>query len=51
MTTEIERTFFDTFEIKPKSVKRTLKLAAQGYDESDLPEDLMQFYKFTSTSL
>ena len=43
MTTEIERTFFDTFEIKPKSVKRTLKLAAQGYDESDLPEDLKQF--------
>ena len=43
MTTEIERTFFDTFEIKPKSVKRTLKLAMQGYDESDLPEDLKQF--------
>ena len=43
MTTEIERTFFDTFEIKPKSVKRTLKLAMQGYDESDLPEDLEQF--------
>ena len=43
MTTEIERTFFDTFEIKPKSVKRTLKLAMQGYSESDLPEDLKQF--------
>ena len=43
MTTEIERTFFDTFEIKPKSVKRTLKLAMQGYNESDLPEDLKQF--------
>ena len=43
MTNELERTFFDTFEIEPKSVKRTLKLAMQGYDESDLPEDLKQF--------
>ena len=43
MATEIEKTFFDTFEIEPKSVKRTLKLAMQGYDESDLPEDLKQF--------
>ena len=43
MTNEIEKQFFDTFEIEPKSVKRTLKLAMQGYDESDLPEDLKQF--------
>ena len=43
MTNELEKTFFDTFEIEPKSVKRTLKLAMQGYDESDLPEDLKQF--------
>ena len=43
MTTEIERTFFDTFEIKPKSVKRTLKLAMPEYNENDLPKDLMQF--------
>ena len=43
MTTEIEKQFFDTFGIEPKSVKRTLKLAMQGYDENDLPEDLRQF--------
>ena len=43
MTNELEKTFFDTFEIEPKSVKRTLKLAMQGYGESDLPEDLKQF--------
>ena len=43
MTTEIEKQFFNTFGIEPKSVKRTLKLAMPGYDESDLPEDLRQF--------
>ena len=43
MTTEIEKQFFDTFGIEPKSVKRTLELAMQGYDENDLPEDLRQF--------
>ena len=43
MTNELEKTFFDTFGIEPKSVKRTLKLAMPGYDESDLPEDLRQF--------
>ena len=43
MIDKLEKTFFDTFEIKPKSVKRTLKLAMPGYDESDLPEDLRQF--------
>lgn len=43
MTDKLEKTFFDTFGIEPKSVKRTLKLAMPGYDESDLPEDLRQF--------
>lgn len=43
MTNELEKQFFETFEIEPKCVKRTLKLAMQGYDESDLPEDLKQF--------
>ena len=43
MTTEIEKQFFNTFGIEPKSVKRTLELAMQGYDENDLPEDLRQF--------
>ena len=43
MATEIEKQFFETFGIEPKSVKRTLKLAMPGYDESDLPEDLRQF--------
>ena len=40
---EIEKQFFHTFGIEPKCVKRTLKLAMQGYGESDLPEDLKQF--------
>ena len=43
MTNELEKQFFDAFSIEPKSVKRTLKLAMSGYDESDLPEDLRQF--------
>ena len=43
MTNELEKTFFDTFGIEPKCVKRTLKLAMYGYDENDLPEDLRQF--------
>ena len=43
MTTELEKQFFETFGIEPKSVKRTLKLAMPGYDESDLPKDLRQF--------
>ena len=43
MTNELEKKFFETFGIEPKSVKRTLKLAMSGYDESDLPEDLRQF--------
>ena len=43
MINELEKQFFDTFGIEPKSVKRTLKLAMQGYDENDLPEDLKQF--------
>lgn len=42
-TNELEKQFFDIFGIEPKSVKRTLKLAMPGYDESDLPEDLKQF--------
>lgn len=45
MTNELEKQFFDTFGIEPKRVKRTLKLAMQGYDESDLPEDLKQFIR------
>lgn len=45
MTNELEKTFFDTFGIEPKSVKRTLKLTMQGYNESDLPEDLKQFIR------
>ena len=45
MTNELEKQFFDTFGIEPKSIKRTLKLAMQGYDESDLPEDLKQFIR------
>ena len=40
---QIEKQFFDTFGIEAKCVKRTLKLAMSGYDESDLPEDLRQF--------
>lgn len=43
MTNELEKTFFDTFGIEPKRVKRTLELAMQGYDENDLPKDLRQF--------
>lgn len=43
MTNELEKTFFDTFGIEPKCVKRTLKLAIHGYDENNLPEDLRQF--------
>lgn len=43
MTSKLEKIFFDTFGIEPKSVKRTLELAMPGYDESDLPEDLRQF--------
>ena len=43
MTSEIEEKFFQCFGIKPKCVKRTLKLAMHGYDENDLPEDLRQF--------
>ena len=45
MINELEKQFFDTFGIEPKSVKRTLKLAMQGYDENDLPEDLKQFIR------
>ena len=43
MTNELEKTFFDTFGIEPKCVKRTLKLAMPEYNENDLPKDLMQF--------
>ena len=43
MTNKIEKTFFDTFGIEPKCVKRTLKLAMPEYNENDLPKDLMQF--------
>ena len=43
MTNELEKTFYDTFGIEPKCVKRTLKLAIHGYDENNLPEDLRQF--------
>ena len=43
MTNELEKTFFYTFGIEPKCVKRTLKLAMPEYNENDLPEDLRQF--------
>ena len=43
MTNELEKTFFDTFGIEPKCVRRTLKLAMPEYNENDLPKDLMQF--------
>ena len=43
MTSKLEEKFFEAFGIEPKSVKRTLKLAMSGYNESDLPEDLSQF--------
>ena len=43
MINELEKTFFDTFGIEPKCVKRTLKLAMPEYNENDLPKDLMQF--------
>ena len=43
MTNELEKTFFDTFGIEPKCVKRTLKLAMPEYNENDLPKDLRQF--------
>ena len=43
MTNELEKTFFNTFGIEPKCVKRTLKLAMPEYNENDLPKDLMQF--------
>lgn len=43
MTNELEKTFFDTFGIEPKCVKRTLKLVMPEYNENDLPKDLRQF--------
>ena len=43
MTDELTKTFFDTFGIEPKCVKRTLKLAMPAYNENDLPKDLRQF--------
>ena len=43
MTNKLEKTFFDTFGIEPKCVKRTLKLAMPGYNENDLPKNLRQF--------
>ena len=43
MINELEKTFFDTFGIEPKCVKRTLKLAMPEYNENDLPKDLRQF--------
>lgn len=43
MINELEKTFFDTFGIEPKCIKRTLELAMPEYNENDLPKDLMQF--------
>lgn len=43
MINELEKTFFYTFGIEPKCVKRTLKLAMPEYDENDLPKNLRQF--------